>query len=88
MQADSTLPEAQRRNYKHGIDAMVRMAKEEGMAGMAPSGFQLSAGSGFFAGAFPTIVRGLAMNVGQFMTFDTLKQKIGACEARCLCFES
>eukprot|EP00656_Telonema_subtile_P002503 TRINITY_DN11113_c0_g1_i1.p2 TRINITY_DN11113_c0_g1~~TRINITY_DN11113_c0_g1_i1.p2 ORF type:complete len:222 (+),score=63.40 TRINITY_DN11113_c0_g1_i1:181-846(+) len=64
MQADSTLPEAQRRNYKHGIDAMVRMAKEEGMAG-------------FFAGAFPTIVRGLAMNVGQFMTFDTLKQKIG-----------
>jgi len=64
MQGDSTLPEKQRRNYKNGVDAMIRMAKEEGMAG-------------FFAGAFPTIVRGLAMNVGMFMTFDPLKQFFG-----------
>eukprot|EP00658_Telonema_sp_P-2_P066758 TRINITY_DN55720_c0_g1_i1.p2 TRINITY_DN55720_c0_g1~~TRINITY_DN55720_c0_g1_i1.p2 ORF type:complete len:300 (+),score=77.52 TRINITY_DN55720_c0_g1_i1:234-1133(+) len=64
MQGDSTLPKEQRRNYKNGLDAMMRMAKEEGMAG-------------FFAGAFPTIVRGLAMNVGMFMTFDSLKKTIG-----------
>jgi len=64
MQGDSTLPEASRRNYKNGADAMMRMAKEEGMAG-------------FFAGAQPTIIRGLAMNVGMFMTFDTLKQTFG-----------
>jgi solute carrier family 25 oxoglutarate transporter 11 len=64
MQGDSTLPAAERRNYKNGVDAMMRMAKEEGMAG-------------FFAGAQPTIVRGLAMNVGMFMTFDTLKAKLG-----------
>jgi len=64
MQGDSTLPKEQRRNYKNGLDAMFRMAKEEGMAG-------------FFAGAFPTIVRGLAMNVGMFMTFDPLKKFFG-----------
>merc|ERR1711865_403549 len=63
MQGDSTLPEASRRNYKNGADAMMRMAKEEGMAG-------------FFAGAQPTIIRGLAMNVGMFMTFDFIKTQL------------
>jgi len=64
MQSDSTLPEAQRRNYKNGLDAMVRMFREEGLAG-------------FFSGAQPTIIRGLAMNVGMFMTFDTAKKALG-----------
>ena len=44
IQADSTLPEAQRRNYKNGLDAMIRMLREEGLAG-------------FFSGAGPTVVR-------------------------------
>ncbi len=33
MQADTTLPAAERRNYKNGLDAMYRMAKEEGLKG-------------------------------------------------------
>jgi len=61
MQADIKLPEAQRRNYKNGVDAMLRMAREEGM-------------KGFFSGASPTIVRGLAMNVGMLTTYDTYKE--------------
>lgn len=44
IQADATLPEAQRRHYKNGLDAMIRMLREEGLAG-------------FFSGAGPTVVR-------------------------------
>jgi solute carrier family 25 oxoglutarate transporter 11 len=61
MQADTTLPMAERRNYKNGVDAMIRMAREEGMRG-------------FFAGATPTIVRGLALNVGMLASYDKLKE--------------
>lgn len=64
MQADTTLPEAQRRNYKNGIDAMARMLREEGLAG-------------FFSGAGPTIVRGLAMNVGMLTSYDSYKSLVG-----------
>merc|ERR1711881_311457 len=64
MQSDSTLPEAQRRNYKNGVDAMIRMFREEGLRG-------------FFSGATPTIVRGLAVNVGQLTTYDTFKDMFG-----------
>jgi len=64
MQADNTLPEAQRRNYKNGIDAMVRMLREEGLAG-------------FFSGAGPTVVRGLAINVGMLSSYDSYKTMCG-----------
>merc|ERR1712086_494005 len=64
MQADSTLPEAQRRNYKNGIDAMVRMLREEGL-------------SGFFSGAGPTVVRGLAINVGMLASYGNYKKLFG-----------
>jgi len=64
MQSDSTLPEAQRRNYKNGVDAMIRMAREEGVRG-------------FFSGATPTIVRGLAVNVGMLTTYDSFKDMFG-----------
>ncbi len=60
MQADATLPVAERRNYKNGVDAMVRMFREEGL-------------KGFFSGASPTIMRGLAMNVGMLASYDKLK---------------
>ena len=36
MQSDTTLPEAQRRNYKNGLDAMTRMLREEGLSGASP----------------------------------------------------
>lgn len=64
MQADSTLPEAQRRNYKNGLDAMLRMLREEGL-------------SGFFSGAGPTVVRGLAINVGMLSTYGDYKKFFG-----------
>jgi solute carrier family 25 oxoglutarate transporter 11 len=59
MQSDSTLPSHLRRNYKNAIDALWRMAKEEGL-------------KGFFSGASPTIFRGLAINVGMLTTYDPL----------------
>jgi len=64
MQADSTLAAAERRNYKNGVDAMLRMFREEGL-------------TGFFSGAGPTVVRGLAMNVGMLSTYDVYKGTFG-----------
>lgn len=57
MQADTVLPEAERRGYKNGVDAMIRMAREEGVRG-------------FFSGASPTIVRGLSINVGMLTSYS------------------
>mmetsp|Transcript_7183 Transcript_7183/g.10994 ORF Transcript_7183/g.10994 Transcript_7183/m.10994 type:complete len:299 (-) Transcript_7183:149-1045(-) len=56
MQADTILPPEQRRGYKNGIDAMVRMAREEGV-------------KGFFSGASPTVYRGLSINVGMLVSY-------------------
>lgn len=61
MQADSILPPDQRRGYKNAIDALMRMAREEGLAG-------------FFSGATPTICRGLAINVGMLTTYSSYKK--------------
>lgn len=63
MQADSMLPADQRRNYKHGVDALLRMAREEGVRG-------------FFSGATPTIFRGLAMNMGMLASYGPYKRMI------------
>jgi len=61
MQADTKLPVEQRRGYKNGLDALFRMAREEGLRG-------------FFTGATPTVCRGLAINVGMLMTYDSFKK--------------
>jgi len=61
MQADTKLPIEQQRGYKNGLDALFKMARHEGI-------------NGFFVGATPTIVRGLSINVGMLMTYDTFKQ--------------
>ena len=39
------------------------MLREEGM-------------KGFFAGAYPTIVRGLAINIGMLTTYDGIKSSL------------
>ena len=57
------LPPAERRGYKHGVDALIRMAREEGV-------------KGFFSGASPTVVRGLSMNVGMLASFDSYKDML------------
>jgi solute carrier family 25 oxoglutarate transporter 11 len=61
MQADSMLPVEQRRGYKNGLDALVKIARSEGMAG-------------FFTGAAPTVGRGLSLNVGMLTTFAPFKR--------------
>lgn len=61
MQADTLLPEAERRGYKNAIDALLKMARQEGI-------------KGFFSGAAPTIYRGLSINVGMLSTYDSLKR--------------
>lgn len=63
MQADTVLPVAERRGYKNGVDAMLRMAREEGMRG-------------FFSGASPTVYRGLSINVGMLTSYSFYQTKL------------
>lgn len=51
MQADSMLPEAERRGYKHVGHALSSVVKNEGVMGL-------------FAGAVPTATRAMALNFG------------------------
>jgi solute carrier family 25 oxoglutarate transporter 11 len=62
MQADQTLPPDQRRGYKNVFDALVRMAREDGLV------------NGVFAGASPTIIRALSLNVGMLATYEPSKE--------------
>ena len=57
MQSDSTLPAAQRRNYKGVGDALLRIVKEEGIGGL-------------FRGAGPTVVRAMSLNMGMLASND------------------
>ena len=53
MQADSMLPAAERRGYKHVGDALGSIVKNEGVGGI-------------FKGAMPTCVRAMALNFGMY----------------------
>ncbi|KAK6925772.1 Mitochondrial substrate/solute carrier [Dillenia turbinata] len=57
MQADSTLPAAQRRNYKNAFDALYRIVAEEGVLAL-------------WKGAGPTVVRAMALNMGMLASYD------------------
>lgn len=61
MQADTVLPVAERRGYTNALNALYRMATEEGI-------------KGFFSGATPTIARGLAINVGMLTSYAPYKE--------------
>lgn len=63
MQADSTLPAAERRNYKGVGDAFVRIVGEDGVAGL-------------FRGAGPTIVRAMSLNMGMFAANEQAKEML------------
>lgn len=63
MQADSTLPPAERRNYKGVGDAFVRIVGEDGVAGL-------------FRGAGPTIVRAMSLNMGMFAANEQAKEML------------
>jgi len=57
MQADSTLPVDQRRNYTGVVNALARITKEEGFFGL-------------FKGCAPVVVRAMALNVGMLSCHD------------------
>jgi len=65
MQADSTLPVDQRRNYKGVVDAMTKIVRDDGVAGL-------------FRGGGPTVVRAMALNMGMLASNDQAKEMIEA----------
>jgi len=61
MQADGTLPAAERRNYKGVVDALFSIIKEDGMMGL-------------FRGAGPTATRAMALNMGMLASNEQAKE--------------
>ena len=61
MQADSTLPVDQRRNYKHVGDAFTRIVSDEGVTSL-------------WKGSVPTMLRATSLNVAMFVCYDTAKE--------------
>lgn len=61
MGADSKKPVAERRNYKHVVDAVIRIGKEEGL-------------SALWSGAGPTIARACLLNAGQLGVYSEAKE--------------
>lgn len=63
MQSDSMLPAEQRRNYKGVGNALVRITKEEGVAGL-------------FRGCLPTVTRAMALNLGMLAGYAESKERL------------
>jgi len=57
MQADATLPPAQRRNYKNAFHALSKVVSDEGVLAL-------------WKGAAPTIVRAMTLNMGMLASYD------------------
>ncbi|KAF6983043.1 hypothetical protein CFC21_010988 [Triticum aestivum] len=71
MQADSTLPAAQRRHYKNAFHALYRITADEGVLAL-------------WKGAGPTVVRAMSLNMGMLASYDQsvelFRDKLGAGE--------
>ncbi|KAL5118612.1 putative mitochondrial 2-oxoglutarate/malate carrier protein [Pleosporales sp. CAS-2024a] len=65
MQSDGLKPAAQRANYTSVVDALSRIAKNEGVLRL-------------WAGAYPTVVRAMALNFGQLAFFSEAKNQLKA----------
>lgn len=63
MQSDGLKPLAQRQNYTGVMEALSRIAKTEGI-------------SALWAGAYPTVVRAMALNFGQLAGFSEAKEQL------------
>lgn len=61
MQHDAALPADKRRNYRHALDGMLRMAREEGLMS-------------WFRGVLPNSLRAAAMTASQLASYDTFKR--------------
>ncbi|PIA53966.1 hypothetical protein AQUCO_00900500v1 [Aquilegia coerulea] len=72
MQADATLPAAQRRHYKNAFHALYRISADEGVLSL-------------WKGAGPTVVRAMALNMGMLASYDQsvefFKDSLGLGEA-------
>lgn len=60
MQHDAALPAADRRNYRHAIDGLVRVTREEGVGAL-------------FRGVWPNSARAALMTASQLATYDSFK---------------
>lgn len=63
LQSDSSLPPAERNNYKNVFDALFRILKEEGVLTL-------------WRGSFPTIARAMAMNFSLMVPFEEAKKQL------------
>lgn len=63
MQNDQTLPPEKRRNYKHAIDGLIRMVKEEGSTSL-------------FRGINANCARGVLMTASQLASYDMFKRQL------------
>jgi len=63
MQSDGLKPAAARANYSSVVDALSRIAKAEGVTAL-------------WAGAYPTVVRAMALNFGQLAFFSEAKNQL------------
>ncbi|KAF2749014.1 mitochondrial carrier [Sporormia fimetaria CBS 119925] len=63
MQHDAALPPEKRRNYKHVLDGLVRMVREEGAASL-------------WRGVWPNASRAVLMTVGQLASYDGFKRAL------------
>ncbi|EXJ90838.1 hypothetical protein A1O1_03943 [Capronia coronata CBS 617.96] len=61
MQSDASKPPEARRNYKHALDGLVRMIREEGPASL-------------FRGVEANSARAILMNASQLASYDAFKQ--------------
>ncbi|KAH7150151.1 mitochondrial carrier domain-containing protein [Dactylonectria estremocensis] len=61
MQQDAALPKHERRNYKHVVDGLIRMTREEGL-------------SSWFRGWLPNCSRAAVTTAGQLASYDATKQ--------------
>jgi solute carrier family 25 (mitochondrial oxoglutarate transporter), member 11 len=63
MQSDGLKPVAERANYKGVVDALMRISRNEGVLRL-------------WAGAYPTVVRAMALNFGQLAFFSEAKAQL------------
>jgi solute carrier family 25 oxoglutarate transporter 11 len=60
MAADGKVPPEQRRNYKHVIDGLIRIQREEGLKSL-------------WIGSLPTVSRAMVITASQFAAYDSIK---------------
>ncbi|QIW96812.1 hypothetical protein AMS68_002330 [Peltaster fructicola] len=63
MQNDAALPAEERRNYKHALNGLTRMVRDEGVTSM-------------FRGVWPNSIRAMLMTASQLASYDIFKKEL------------